>query len=154
MMEVWASQQNPQIMEQIARTLRIPSNKVRVHMDVDIGGSYGNKRGRKQIFLTCVASRMAGRPVKCIEDRLENMAAGDAHRPDRLWQVKIACDAQGKILPLDLWVIDDAGAYAGRGAMQISKPITALVGPFCRCTGSMQIVAAIKAAAAAMAPPG
>ena len=100
------------------RTMRIPSNKVRVHMDVDIGGSYGNKRGRKQIFLTCVASRMVDRPVKFIEDRLENMAAGDAHGPDRIWDVKIACDDEGKILGLDLTVIDDAGAYAGRGAMQ------------------------------------
>jgi CO/xanthine dehydrogenase Mo-binding subunit len=130
MVDVWASQQNPQISEQIARTLRMPTNRVRVHMDVDIGGSYGNKRGRKQIFLTCVASRIAGRPVKFIEDRLENMVAGDAHGPDRLWDVKAACDEQGKILGLELTVIDDAGAYAGRGAMQISKPITALVGPY------------------------
>ena len=130
MVEVWASQQNPQITEQIARTMRIPTNKVRVHMDVDIGGSYGNKRGRKQIFLTCVASRMVERPVKFIEDRMENMAAGDAHGPDRIWDVKVACDDTGKILGLDLTVIDDAGAYAGRGAMQISKPITALVGPY------------------------
>ncbi|MDH3600085.1 MAG: xanthine dehydrogenase family protein molybdopterin-binding subunit [Candidatus Tectomicrobia bacterium] len=130
MVDVWASQQNPQITEQIARTMRIPTNKVRVHMDVDIGGSYGNKRGRKQIFLTCVASRMLERPVKFIEDRMENMAAGDAHGPDRIWDVKVACDDAGKILGLDLAVIDDAGAYAGRGAMQISKPITALVGPY------------------------
>ena len=128
--EVRASQQNPQISEQIARTMRIPTNKVRVHMDIDIGGSYGNKRGRKQIFLTCVASRMVGRPVKFIEDRMENMAAGDAHGPDRIWVVKVACDHEGKILGLDLAVLDDAGAYAGRGAMQISKPITALVGPY------------------------
>lgn len=128
--DVWASQQNPQISEQIARTMRIPTHKVRVHMDVDIGGSYGNKRGRKQIFLTCVASRMACRPVKFIEDRMENMAAGDAHGPDRIWDARVACDAEGKILALDLTVIDDAGAYAGRGAMQISKPLTALVGPY------------------------
>ena len=128
--DVWASQQNPQISEQIARTMRVQTNKVRVHMDVDIGGSYGNKRGRKQIFLTCVASRMVERPVKFIEDRMENMAAGDAHGPDRIWDVKVACDDNGKVLGLELIVIDDAGAYAGRGAMQISKPITALVGPY------------------------
>jgi 2-furoyl-CoA dehydrogenase large subunit len=130
MVDIWASQQNPQVNEQVARTMRVPSNKVRVHMDVDIGGSYGNKRGRKQIFLTAAASRMTGKPVKFIEDRLENMAAGDAHGPDRVWKVKVAADDQGKILGLDLTVIDDAGAYAGRGAMQISKPLTALVGPY------------------------
>ena len=96
MVDVWASQQNPQINEQIARTMRVPSNKVRVHMDVDIGGSYGNKRGRKQIFLTCLASRMVDRPVKFIEDRLENMAAGDAHGPDRIWKVRVAADAERK----------------------------------------------------------
>ena len=130
MVQIWASQQNPQIAEQVARVMRVPTNRVRVYMDVDIGGSYGNKRGRKQIFLTCVASRMVGRPVKFIEDRLENMAAGDAQGPDRIWKVKVACDGAGKILALDMSVIDDAGAYAGRGAMQIGKPLTALVGPY------------------------
>ena len=108
--DIWASQQNPQITEQVARTMRIPSNKARIHMDVDIGGSYGNKRGRKQIFLTAVASRIVGRPVKFIEDRLENMAAGDAHGPDRIWKIRVAADDAGKILGLDLTVIDDAGA--------------------------------------------
>ncbi len=130
MVDIWASQQNPQITEQVARTMRVYTNRVRVHMDVDIGGSYGNKRGRKQIFLTAVASRMVGKPVKFIEDRLENMAAGDAHGPDRVWNVRVASDDDGKILGLDLTVIDDAGAYAGRGAMQIGKPLTALVGPY------------------------
>jgi 2-furoyl-CoA dehydrogenase large subunit len=33
MIDAWASQQNPQIMEQIARTMRLPTNRVRVHME-------------------------------------------------------------------------------------------------------------------------
>ena len=130
MVDVWASQQNPQVAEQVAHTMRVLTNKVRVHMDVDIGGSYGNKRGRKQIFLTCVASKIVGKPVKFIEDRLENMAAGDAHGPDRIWKVRVAFEDTGKIQALDLTVIDDAGAFAGRGALQIGKPLTALVGPY------------------------
>ena len=121
MVDIWASQQNPQVAEQVAHTMRVLTNKVRVHMDVDTGGSYGNKRGRKQIFLTCVASKIVGKPVKFIEDRLENMAAGDAHGPDRIWKVRVAFEDTGKIQALDLTVIDDAGAYAGRGALQIGQ---------------------------------
>src|SRR5262249_48639282 len=42
-LDVWASIQMPKYPDQIARALRIPANNVRVHHDVDVGGSYGVK---------------------------------------------------------------------------------------------------------------
>src|SRR5689334_22350170 len=51
MLDVWASIQMPKYPDQIARALRIPANNVRVHHDVDVGGSYGVKRGIKQSVL-------------------------------------------------------------------------------------------------------
>ena len=42
-MDVWASIQMPQYQDQIAAVLRMPMNNVRVHNDVDVGGSYGVK---------------------------------------------------------------------------------------------------------------
>ena len=50
-MDVWASIQMPQYQDQIASALRIPMNQVRVHNDVDVGGSYGVKRGIKHTVL-------------------------------------------------------------------------------------------------------
>ena len=72
-LDVWASIQMPKYPDQIARALRIPLNNVRVHQDVDVGGSYGVKRGIKQTVLVAHLARTLGRPVRLIEDRLENM---------------------------------------------------------------------------------
>jgi 2-furoyl-CoA dehydrogenase large subunit len=129
-LDLWASHQNPQLPQEAARVMRLPSHRVRVHQDIDVGGSYGSKRGRKQMYLTCVAATVAGKPVKFIEDRLQNLQAGDSHGPDRIFDVKLAVTDEGLVEAMDLRIIDDVGAYAGRGAMQTGKPITACVGPY------------------------
>ena len=50
------------IAEQIARALRLPANAVRVHYDVDVGGSYGVKRGIKHTVLVGISrASSAGR---------------------------------------------------------------------------------------------
>jgi 2-furoyl-CoA dehydrogenase large subunit len=129
-LEVWASIQMPQYAELLARTLRIPVNAVRVHYDVDVGGSFGVKRGIKQSVLAAYASRKLARPVQLLEDRLENMRGGDAHGPDRIFDVDLAFDREGRILSMKLRTIDNEGAYPGRSPMQLGKPITAIVGPY------------------------
>ncbi len=50
-LDVWASIQMPKYADQIARALRLPGHGVRVHYDVDVGGSYGVKRGIKHTVL-------------------------------------------------------------------------------------------------------
>ncbi|HXN67808.1 MAG TPA: molybdopterin cofactor-binding domain-containing protein, partial [Bradyrhizobium sp.] len=94
-LDVWASIQMPKYPDQIARALRIPANGVRVHQDVDVGGSYGVKRGIKQTVLVAHLARRLGRPVRLIEDRLDNMGGGDAHGPDRIFDVEVAFNDEG-----------------------------------------------------------
>ncbi len=130
MLELWASHQTPSLDHEIARVLRWPSHRVRVHQDVDIGGSYGVKRGNKQIHLTAFAAVATGRPVKFIEDRLQNMTAGDSHGPDRVFRIALAANDDGVVDAITIEILDDVGAYVGRGALQFSKPITAVVGPY------------------------
>jgi CO/xanthine dehydrogenase Mo-binding subunit len=127
-LELWASHQNPDIQQEVIKVMRTP--KVKVHMDVDIGGSYGSKRGRKQMYLTAAAALRARRPVKFIEDRIENMQASDGHGPDRYYTVKVAATSAGIIRALDVDVVEDLGAYCGRGPRQITKPTSAVVGPY------------------------
>lgn len=126
--DIWASHQNPNIQQEMVNVLRLDT--VRVHMDVDVGGSFGSKRGRKQMYLTAFAALVTGCPVKFIEDRLENMQAGDGHGPDRVYRVRLAATEDGIIEALDVQIIEDLGAYCGRGARQITKPTTAFVGPY------------------------
>lgn len=129
-LDVWASIQMPKYADQIARALRMPLNRVRVHNDVDVGGSYGVKRGIKQTVLAGYLSRKLSRPVRLIEDRLENMRSGDMQGPERIFDVALAFDNDGLIRSMKMRALDNVGAYAGRAPFQLGKPIGAIVGPY------------------------
>ena len=130
LLDVWASIQMPQFPEQVAEALRLPTNQVRVHFDVDVGGSYGVKRGIKHAVLAGHLARVLGAPVKLIEDRAENMHGGDFHGPDRVFDVELAYTADGDFTNIRIEVLDDEGAYPGRSPLQLAKPIGAIVGPY------------------------
>jgi 2-furoyl-CoA dehydrogenase large subunit len=103
---------------------------VRVHHDVDVGGSYGVKRGIKHTVLCGYLARRLGFPVRLIEDRLENMRAGDAHGPERLFDIEFAFDNDAIIRSMKLRALENVGAYAGRSPFQLGKPIGSIVGPY------------------------
>lgn len=130
LLDIWASIQMPKYPDQTARALRMPGNAVRVHYDVDVGGSYGVKRGIKHTVLVAYLARRLGFPVRLIEDRLENMRGGDMHGPDRKFDVSVAYTRDGVISALRIRAIDDVGAYAGRSPLQLGKPVGAIVGPY------------------------
>ena len=130
MLDVWASIQMPKYPDQAARALRLPGNAVRVHYDVDVGGSYGVKRGIKHTVLVGYLARRLGMPVRLIEDRLENMRGGDAHGPDRIFDMRVAFDSDGTLRALKIRALDDVGAYAGRAPLQLGKPVSAICGPY------------------------
>ena len=129
-LDVWASIQLPRYADQIAAALKIPATSVRVHYDVDVGGSYGVKRGIKHTVVTGYLSRRLGFPVRLIEDRLENMRAGDAHGPERLFDIEYAFDDNGVVRSMKLRALENVGAYAGRSPFQLGKPIGSIVGPY------------------------
>ena len=130
LLDVWASVQMPQFPDQVARALRLATNRVRVHFDVDVGGSYGVKRGIKHAVLAGHLSMLLRAPVKLIEDRAENMHGGDFHGPDRIFDVELACTREGSFTSIRIAVIDDEGAFPGRSPLQLAKPIGAIVGPY------------------------
>jgi 2-furoyl-CoA dehydrogenase large subunit len=130
LLDVWASIQMPKFPDQFARALRLPGNAVRVHFDVDVGGSYGVKRGIKHSVLVGYLARRVDAPVRLIEDRLENMRGGDAHGPDRIFDLSVAFNDSGIVRSLRIRALDDVGAYAGRAPLQLGKPIGAIVGPY------------------------
>jgi len=129
-LDVWASIQMPKYPDQTARALRLPGNAVRVHYDVDVGGSYGVKRGIKHTVLVGYLAKKLGVPVRLIEDRLENMRGGDMQGPDRFFDMQAAFDGEGTIRALKIRAVDDVGAYAGRSPFQLGKPVTAICGPY------------------------
>ncbi len=130
MLDIWASIQMPKFPDQAARALRLPGNAVRVHYDVDVGGSYGVKRGIKHTVLVGYLAKRLGMPVRLIEDRLENMRGGDMHGPDRIFDIEVAFDRDGTLRALRIRALDDVGAYAGRSPLQLGKPVSAICGPY------------------------
>jgi 2-furoyl-CoA dehydrogenase large subunit len=129
-LDVYASVQMPRFAEQVALALKLPGSSVRVHNDVDVGGSYGVKRGIKHAVLAGYLSRRLGFPVRLIEDRLENMRGGDGHGPERNFDIEVAFDDAGLIRSMKMRALDNVGAYAGRSPFQLGKPIGAIVGPY------------------------
>ncbi len=129
-LDVYASIQMPRYADQIGAALKIPSSSVRVHYDVDVGGSYGVKRGIKNTVLAGYLARRLGVPIRLIEDRLENMRGGDAHGPERLFDVEVAFDDTGIVRSMKMRALENIGAYAGRSPFQLGKPIGSIVGPY------------------------
>jgi 2-furoyl-CoA dehydrogenase large subunit len=130
LLEYWASIQMPKYQEQLGTALKMPANNIRVYYDVDVGGSYGVKRGIKHSVLVGYLAMKLGFPVRLIEDRLENMIGGDAHGPDRIFDVTMAFDSDGIVQSMRMRALDDAGASPGRAPLQLGKPVTAIVGPY------------------------
>ncbi len=129
-LDVYASIQMPRYADQIGAALKIAGSSVRVHYDVDVGGSYGVKRGIKHTVLCGYLARRLGLPVRLIEDRLENMRGGDAHGPERLFDIEVAFDNDGIVRSMKMRALENVGAYAGRSPFQLGKPIGAIVGPY------------------------
>ena len=58
------------------------------------------------------------------------MRAGDAHGPERKFDVEVAFESDGIVRSMKMRALDNAGAYAGRAPFQLGKPISAIVGPY------------------------
>lgn len=95
----------------IARALKVPGNRLRLRTPPDSGGSFGVKQGVFPfIVLTALAARVAGRPVKWIEDRLEHLT-GSVSATNRVVELEAAVEADGRITALAWDQIEDVGAY-------------------------------------------
>jgi carbon-monoxide dehydrogenase large subunit len=110
-LQIHSSTQNPHEVRAVcARMLRIPEHDIRAVMP-DVGGGFGQKGMPSRDELTIVmASVLLGRTVKWIEDRRENLVAANSARCEQA-TVRMAFDADGRILAASMDYLDDVGAY-------------------------------------------
>ena len=95
----------------IARALKVPGNRLRLRTPAESGGSFGVKQGVfPYIVLIAAAARLAGRPVKWIEDRMEHLAAS-VSATNRATRLDAAVDGDGRILALAWDQVEDCGAH-------------------------------------------
>jgi len=134
---VWGTFQAPHVVRTIVSMISgITEEKVRI-ISPDIGGGFGNKVGVYPGYVcSIVASIVLGKPVKWIEDRIENLTATSFAR-DYHMTGELAATSDGKITGVRCQVIADHGAFdACANATKFPA------GLFNVCTGSYDIPAA------------
>ncbi|MEO1248921.1 MAG: molybdopterin cofactor-binding domain-containing protein, partial [Pseudomonadota bacterium] len=131
---IWGTFQAPHAVRTVASLItNIPEHNIRI-VSPDIGGGFGNKVGVYPGYIcSAVASIVTGKPVKWIEDRIENLTstafARDYHMTGRL-----AATRDGKITGLWCHVLADHGAFDA-----CADPTKFPAGFFNICTGSYDI---------------
>ncbi|MEE8388035.1 MAG: aerobic carbon-monoxide dehydrogenase large subunit [Acidiferrobacterales bacterium] len=131
---VYITSQAPHIVRTVLTLLSaIPESKVRV-ISPDIGGGFGNKVGIYPGYVCAiVGSIVLGRPVKWIEDRIENLST-TAFARDYHMTGELAADKKGKIKAMRVNVLADHGAFNSH-----AQPTKWPAGLFSICTGSYDI---------------
>ncbi|WP_321397018.1 aerobic carbon-monoxide dehydrogenase large subunit [Emcibacter sp.] len=131
---LWGTFQAPHVVRTVASLIsNIPEHKIRV-IAPDIGGGFGNKVGVYPGYvLSIVATIVTGKPVKWVEDRIENLTT-TAFARDYHITAELAATKDGKILGLRSHVLADHGAFDA-----CADPTKYPAGLYHICTGSYDI---------------
>ncbi|MBI2756849.1 MAG: xanthine dehydrogenase family protein molybdopterin-binding subunit [Chloroflexi bacterium] len=116
-MTIWGSAHQPgQEINNVAAALGLSPGQVRMIVP-PMGGGFGNKtRPIYHILIALLARKLAGRPVKWVEDRRESLLAL-CHAADGIMEMEAAIQDDGTILGLKFRNIENEGAgidFAGR----------------------------------------
>src|SRR6201991_1064303 len=108
---LWGTFQAPHVIRTVASLIsKIPEHKIHV-IAPDVGGGFGNKVGAYPGYICAiVASIVTGRPVKWVEDRIENLSTTSFAR-DYHMQTEIAATRDGKVTGLRVYTVADHGAF-------------------------------------------
>ncbi len=136
-MQIYMTSQAPHAHRTVfALVSGLPEHMIQI-ISPDIGGGFGGKVPVYPGYVCCaVASLVLGRPVKWIEDRSENLQA-DSFARDYHMEAKMAADADGKIVGLEVKTLSDCGA-----ADAAANPSKFPAGLYSICTGSYDMKAA------------
>jgi carbon-monoxide dehydrogenase large subunit len=115
---------------QLAGRMRLAESQITV-VCPDIGGAFGQKIALYREELTVAAlARHLRRPVRWREDRNENLIAASHARED-VARTRAAVDKAGRILALELELVEDFGAYCFYPANYLARVVAMiLTGPY------------------------
>jgi CO/xanthine dehydrogenase Mo-binding subunit len=128
---VWGSLQCPYYVHKaLMKLFGLPEDKVRV-VQMETGGAFGGKEEYPSIIAAHAAllAMKAGKPVKIIYDRLEDMAATTKRHPSRT-RHRTAVDRNGKILGGEIEFVIDGGAYTTLSPVVLSRGTIHAGGPY------------------------
>ena len=108
---LWGTFQAPHVIRTVVSLISgLPEHKIHV-IAPDIGGGFGNKVGAYSGYVcSVVGSIVLGKPVKWVEDRMENLSTTSFAR-DYHMTTELAATNEGKILAMRVHVLADHGAF-------------------------------------------
>ena len=117
---IWTSTQIPYFLKRnIATTMGVPENKVRV-IKPKVGGGFGQKVDMfSKDVLACWFARELNRPVKFVYDR-EEVFQNTRQRHPMYLKVKTGVSKRGKILAQHITAHADGGAYNSTAPLMIA----------------------------------
>jgi CO/xanthine dehydrogenase Mo-binding subunit len=130
---VWGSLQCPfYVRKALESVFNLPGERIRV-IQAETGGGFGGKEEYPSILAAHAAllSWHAGRPVKMIYDRAEDMAATTKRHPS-LTRHRTAFAPDGTLLAMDIEFLLDGGAYTTLSPVVLSRGAIHAAGPY-RC---------------------
>jgi len=129
MVTMWVSTQNTHFdRKEVARTLGIGVNRVRVIQAVT-GGGFG---GKLDISVQCYLALLAyytGRAVKMVYTREESMISSGKRHP-YIIDYKTGATKDGKLIAVKITIIGDTGAYASYGPAVLTRAAVHATGPY------------------------
>jgi CO/xanthine dehydrogenase Mo-binding subunit len=130
-MTVYGSLQCPYYVHKaLVVLLDLPPANVRV-VQTETGGGFGGKEEYPSM-LAChaaILARKAGRPVKMIYDRVEDLVATTKRHPS-IVRHRTGLSRDGRLTAMDIDVIMDGGAYATLSAVVLSRGVIHASGPY------------------------
>ncbi|HEX6876806.1 MAG TPA: xanthine dehydrogenase family protein molybdopterin-binding subunit [Nocardioidaceae bacterium] len=108
---MWSATQIPHILRYLlAATTGVPESKIRV-IAPDVGGGFGGKlQSTPEEWITWLAARRTGKPVKYTETRSESLMAGH-HGRDQWQRLTLAATKDGTVTGLKVDLLADLGSY-------------------------------------------
>ncbi len=114
--------------EQIAHSLRLPLEQVRVIYPA-IGGAFGGREDMSVQIVLALAAWKLRRPVKIVWSREESIIGHHKRHPFYI-KCKWAADADGKLLAAENEVLQDGGAYAYTSTKVLGNATLMVTGPY------------------------
>ena len=112
----------------IARTLKLPINRIRVVATI-VGGNFGGKNEITQEPVLALLSKKTGRPVKGTFTRTEEFIATTTRHPI-IMEYKTGVMKDGRIIARKVRLILDGGAYCSWSETTLGKACILAAGPY------------------------
>jgi carbon-monoxide dehydrogenase large subunit len=128
---VWDGTQAPiSVRGGLASILKLDEDKVRV-IAPDVGGGFGQKvlLFYPDELLVPMAAMLLGRPVKYIEDRVENFL-GSSQERTQIHHIELAALKSGEVIGLRDSFLHDTGAFIPYGIAVAQVASTSIAGPY------------------------